>query len=247
MTTTEFNHEFDILYNGIAKNDAPPIDLYEKSVYLTKAQLEIIKNYFDPKSNKKGQGFEQSSKRRTDLNELIRSYRTTLKLEMNEGLVEESQFFRIPDNTFLIIQERAKVSSDNKCIDETYLKVIPKTHDEFEVQINNPFKKPNDKIIWRLDFYSHSGGSKNIELISPYSIVEYKSRYIKYPSPIVLTDLLSAFPNETLTIDGVSQEKNCELNQSVHREILDRAVELALSDYKPELVQLKAQLNTRNE
>jgi len=44
MTTKEFSNEFDILYNSIATNAAPGIDLYEKSVFLTKAQDELIKN-----------------------------------------------------------------------------------------------------------------------------------------------------------------------------------------------------------
>lgn len=39
----------------------------------------------------------------------------------------------------------------------------------------------------------------------------------------------------------------CELDHSVHDEILDRAIELALGDYKQEDLAVKAQLNMRNE
>ena len=46
MTAAEFSQEFDILYNNIASNQAPGLTEYEKSVLLTKAQDEIIKNYF---------------------------------------------------------------------------------------------------------------------------------------------------------------------------------------------------------
>ena len=42
MTASEFEREFDILYNNIMSNAAPSIDSYEKSVFLTKAQDEII-------------------------------------------------------------------------------------------------------------------------------------------------------------------------------------------------------------
>ena len=72
MTVQEFSNQFDILYNAIATQSAPGIDSYEKSVYLTKAQLEIIKNYYDPASNRKQKGFEGSEKRRVDLKNLIR-------------------------------------------------------------------------------------------------------------------------------------------------------------------------------
>jgi len=37
MTVTEMSNEFDILYNNIMSNQAPGIDEYEKSVFLTKA------------------------------------------------------------------------------------------------------------------------------------------------------------------------------------------------------------------
>lgn len=245
MTTAEFNAQFDILYNGVANNQAPPLDLYEKSVYLTKAQLQLINNYFNPKGNKYGDGFENSEKRRRDLNELVYPWKTTLKISSQDGISDDSQFFRLPLNTYMIIQERAKVISDD-CNNDKYITVVPKTHDEFNVQKDNPFRSTKE-LIWRMDFYSQGGGSKNIELVSEYEIIEYKCRYIKFPEPIVLTDLLAAFPTETLTIDGISQEQTCKLSENVHREILDRAVELALADYKPENLQVKAQMNTRNE
>ena len=63
MTTQEFSNEFDVLYNNIMSNQAPGIDDYEKSVFLTKAQLEILKNYFNPKGNKYQEGFDNSRMR----------------------------------------------------------------------------------------------------------------------------------------------------------------------------------------
>lgn len=247
MTVTEFSNEFDIHYNSIATNSAPPLDLYEKSVYLTKAQLEIIKNYFNPKGNKYQDGFENSSKRRNDLNELIRQYKSTIEISSEDGIDDDSQFFRIPNNTFIIIQEKARVISNDTCVNNTYLTVKPKTHDEYNIQKNNPFKKPNEKFIWRMDYYSQSGSNKNIELITPYTVNEYRMRYIIYPSPIILGDLLTLYPGENLSIDEVTQVQTCKLSSSIHREILDRAVEIASLDYKPENIQLRQSLNLRNE
>jgi hypothetical protein len=40
---------------------------------------------------------------------------------------------------------------------------------------------------------------------------------------------------------------NCELSESLHREILDRAVEIALRDYKPQGLESKITLDQRNE
>lgn len=247
MTVTEFSNEWDIHYNSIAGNSAPNIDLYEKSVYLTKAQLELVKNNFNPLGNKYKKGFENSSKRRDDLKELVKSYASTVILVSTEGISTDSKFFKVPNDTFLIIQEQAKVTSSDTCINDTYIDVKPKTHDEFNTQIDNPFKKPDSTLIWRLDFYTHISGSKNVELITPYTLSEYKFRYVRYPEPIVLTDLTVSFVGEGLSIDGVTASQTCKLSESIHREVLDRAVELALVDYKPQSAQLKTQIDQRNE
>lgn len=247
MTVTEFSNEFDIFYNSIATNSAPPIDLYEKSVYLTRAQLELVNNYYNPQGNKYKQGFEQSTKRRNDLKELIRTSKSTTVIASTDGISDDSIFFRVPSNTYLIIQEKALVSSTDTCIDGTYIKVVPKTHDEFDYQEDNPFKQPDKTVVWRLDYFMQSGNNQNVELISPYTLTEYKFRYLLYPEPIVLVDLLTEYPTETLTIDGISQPQTCKLSVNVHSEILKRACEMATADYNPERLAIKAQMNTRNE
>ena len=98
------------------------------------AQLEIIKNYFDPNGNKYKTGFEGSSKRRGDLRELIKNYSATSEITSIVGLTPESQFFPLPLDTFLIVHEVAKVTSTDSCINNTYLDVVPKTFDEFNIQ-----------------------------------------------------------------------------------------------------------------
>lgn len=37
MTLAEMSNEFDVLFNNIMSNQAPGIDEYEKSLFLTKA------------------------------------------------------------------------------------------------------------------------------------------------------------------------------------------------------------------
>lgn len=245
MTNAEFKNEFLIHYNAIATQSAPGLDDFEISVFLTKAQLEIVKNFYNPLGNKYKDGFENSEKRRVDLRELIVNHLSTTEINDPHKIGPDSQFYTIPNNIFVIIFESAKVST-NDCLNGKYIDVYPKTHDEYNLQIVNPFKKPDADHVWRID-YSKINGSKVVELISPYNIVEYKIRYIKYPSPIILTDLATAFPNEGLTIDGISAATPCELNEEIHREIIDRAVELALRDYKPSNLETKIQLDTRNE
>lgn len=74
MTCEEFSNEFDMLYNNIMSNQAPGLDEYEKSVFLTRAQDDIVKRYFTPKGNKDFEGFDSSLKRNMDFSSLYRNY-----------------------------------------------------------------------------------------------------------------------------------------------------------------------------
>ena len=72
MTNQEFSDEFDILYNNITSNKIPGLDEYEKSVFLTKAQSEILKEYFNARIDSSNNGFDGSQKRQYDFSKLIR-------------------------------------------------------------------------------------------------------------------------------------------------------------------------------
>lgn len=248
MTNQEFRNFFDISYNAIASNSAPGIDDFELSVYLTQAQLEIVKNYYDPLSNRKQKGFEATEKRRRDLNQLVKDYKTTSTISNDFNIDSLSRFYVVPDDLFLIVNEKAKITSED-CYNNKTLNIKPMSYDEYNVQINNPFEKPDNKNAWRLDI-SNVNNVKVVEIISPYNILgslEYQVRYIKYPKPIIITNLNTAFPSDNLTIDGIFVETPCELNTEICREILDRAVLLALADYKPQGLQVKAQMSQINE
>ena len=248
MTNQEFRNEFNISYNSIASMSAPSIDDYELSVYLTKAQIEIIKNYYDPLSNRKQKGFEATEKRRRDLNQLVKDYKTSTTITNSSNINSEAKFYTVPNDLFLIVNEKAKIISED-CYNNKTLTIKPISYDEYDIQIDNPFEKPNEKVAWRLDL-SNVNNSKVVEIISPYNILgslEYQIRYVKYPKPIIITNLNTAFPSDNLTIDGIFVETHCELNTEICREILDRAVLLATADYRPQNLQVKAQMSQTNE
>ncbi len=244
MTVQEFNIEFDLHYDNIASKGAPGLDLYEKSVFLTKAQLQLINDKYNPQGNKYKEGFEGSEKRRVELKNLIKPYKTTVVVTNDDKISENSYTFNIPDDTYLIIQEQCKLDQTVDCFKNKYTGIVPKTYDEYNTQSKNPFKTPYNNIVWRLDI-SKVNDKKAVELISKYSIDEYNIRYIQYPKPIILTDLIDEYNG--LSIDGYTELTECELDESIHREIIDRAVELAVSDYKYNDLQNRVQLNMRNE
>lgn len=245
MLNSEMKNEFNIHYNSIATLSAPGLDDYEISVYLTKAQLELVKDYYNPEGNKYKRGFEDSEKRRNDLKELVKTYNSTIIIPSLFNIDTNSKFFKIPNDVFLIIYENGKILS-NDCSNGKKVTIKPITHDEYNIQKDNPFKKPDQSVIWRLDV-SNIGDNKVVELISNYTITNYQLRYIQYPKPIIISDLVDLYPLDNLSIDGLTSEQPCLLSESIHREILDRAVELALNDYKPQGLENKIQLDSRNE
>lgn len=77
MTNQEFSDQFDVLYNNITSNQAPGLDEYEKSVFLTKAQNEIVKAFFTPTYNKSRDGFDSvaigGERRQIDFSMIMRT------------------------------------------------------------------------------------------------------------------------------------------------------------------------------
>lgn len=247
MTVTEFSLEFDLLYDNLASRGAPGIDEYEKSVYLTKGQLEIVKQY-NSNLNKYSKSFDGSEKRRVDLKELIEDYKTTDAI-VNSNAIDSkliSRFYTIPDDVFLIKLERGYIE-DVTC-GQRQLSIIPITLDEFNEKIRNPFRKPNKDRGWRVDYNSPDLSNNNsVEIITSELLDSYHIRYVKYPEPIILTDISAGdFVGMGLSIDGQTAAQTCLLNKEIHREILDRAVELAILDYKQNNLQNKVEINSRN-
>lgn len=219
MNTTEFSNSFDILYNNIMSNAAPGINEYEKSVLLTKAQDEVLKNYFNPKGNKYQEGFDGSAKRQIDFSGLISVKEGTL-LNGQTGFDLRAKIYRMPEDVFLIINETLTTDTGVK-------QVVPISFDEYSRLMSKPYKEPLKYQAWRL--VTEGSGSDNIivELIphSGETVSKYTIRYVRRPKPIVLVDLASEYGD--VSINGVSTISECELNPLIHEEILQRAVELA--------------------
>lgn len=219
MNVSEFSNSFDVIYNNLMSNAAPGINEYEKSVLLTKAQDEVLKNYFNPKGNKYQEGFDGSAKRQIDFSGLISVKEGTL-LNGQAGFDLRAKIYRMPEDVFLIINETLTTDTGVK-------QVVPISFDEYSRLMSKPYKEPLKYQAWRL--VTEGSGSDNIivELIphSGETVSKYTIRYVRRPKPIVLVDLASEYGD--VSINGVSTISECELNPLIHEEILQRAVEMA--------------------
>lgn len=221
MTTEEFSNEFDILLNSYSSKDQQSInvDEYEKSVFLTKAQEDLIISVYNGK-NSTYESFEQTEEIRRYLSNIVKTIEATRCDDTQVQITSNSYLYDIPKDLWFITYEYA-ILNDSKlpCKQNINALVIPVTQDEFYRVYNNPFKGPSNKRVLRLD-----SDNNIIELISKYNIDKYVIRYISKPTPIILEDL-----TEDLSINGESKKTECILNTSLHRKILDRAVLLALT------------------
>lgn len=244
MTTQEFSNEFDVLYNNIMSNQAPGLDEYEKSVFLTKAQLEILKNYFNPKGNKYGQGFDENAKRQIDFSTLITVAKPP-QYTPEGGYVkfdDRSQLYKMPQDILLMLNETGINTVDGV---KRLISIIPMNYEEYARLMSKPWKQPLKNQGWRL-FQSTGGVDFISEVVIKYnsSLTDYKIRYVKRPKPIILANLADEYSN--VSIEGINTITECELDPIIHPEILQRAVELAKSAYTGDL-KSSVELGQRSE
>lgn len=219
MNVQEFSNTFDTLLqpyitkdiNGNQNNLA--FDEYEKSVFLTKAQEQIVLELY--------QELEQSEEVRKYLSNLIKTDNYVPVGEQDESLINDnfkSYKVDISNDILFMIYEQCTLSDKNNCINNKIVSVVPTIHDDLDKVLKNPFKSPNSRKVIRLDF------DNKIELISKYNISNYKVRYLKKPNPIILVAL-----EDNLSINnGDTKVSNGETNPILHERIVQRAVQLAV-------------------
>ena len=237
MTTKEFSDQFDVLYNNITSNQAPGLNEYEKSVFLTKAQDELVKNYFVPEGNPHQKGFDGNQKRQIDFSMLMRTANCT-QIQQTIGTVDPRAItYTLPPDVMYIINESVQYYREEGYEILGIRQVIPLTYDEYMRLMSKPYKEPVKYQAWRLITGKESTNPK-VDIIITSSDkkkyltgeegegMKYIIRYVKRPNPIVLANFEDTF-GEELSIHGESNVSPCELDPAIHEEILQRAVELA--------------------
>lgn len=149
MTTQEFSTEFDVLYNNVTSNQAPGLNEYEKSVFLTKAAYQLVNEYFNNRTDGVGGGFDGSQKRQYDFSGLLRTEKlfnvNTFKerIDNTEKLDKRSKVFLFPENYFLAVNE---ILSDSKY----QYSVLPISYSEYQRLMLKPYNFPVKKGAWRI-------------------------------------------------------------------------------------------------
>ena len=210
MTVAELSSEFDILYDNILSSSAPGLDLYEKSVYLTTAQFELVKAAYCGYNPLK-KSFEGDEQKRRELSELVKDYKSLAFIDSAKNISSKSKLVNIPEDVMYIVYESADITDE--CGDRVNVEVNPVSYDDLNSSMKNPFRKPKGKRVFRLDI-SKNATLKNVELVSEMTLVSYSMRYVKYPSPIILTnfELDQNLVGLELKVEGLNTIKECELD-----------------------------------
>ena len=219
MNVQEFSNSFDtllqpyIIKDNFGEQNNLAFDEYEKSIFLTKAQEQIVLELY--------QELEQSEEVRKYLSNLIKTDNYAPIGEQDETLINsnfKSYKVEISNDILFMIYEQCTLNDENNCINNKIVSVVPTIHDDLDKVLKNPFKSPNSRKVIRLDF------DNKIELISKYNISNYKVRYLKKPNPIILVSL-----EDNLSINnGDTEVSNGETNPILHERIVQRAVQLAV-------------------
>ena len=226
MKLKEFSDQFDTMLNSYAQSipSGEPflkaeivLDEYEKSVFLTQSQEDIVVNIYNGR-NPYGESFESTEEMRRYLSNLVMEDTMTPNSSNcgTIGVSDNSFFFSLPDDLWFITYESVKIT-DGRCGEAT-LDVLPVTQDEYNKIKRNPFRGANGRRALRLDL---SDGT--IEIVCKNAVSDYYIRYIKKVAPIILVDL-----PDSLSINGENIATECELHEALHKLILEDAVMRAL-------------------
>jgi hypothetical protein len=217
MANAQLSTEFDILYSNISSNQAPGLTEYEKSVFLTYSQKELVIGLY---AGTMGEYFESSEALRRYLDSLIKTKKYTkqdiINNDNNISISDNSYFFKEPEDLAFITMEQLiyKIGNCTKRIN-----VMPVKQDEYNKVKDNPFRGVTKYKALRID-----SGNGLLEIVSAYDIDSYIIKYLSKPTPIILENLPEGF-----SIEGKTEITECTLDSNLYKPLLDRAVAMALA------------------
>ena len=178
MEANDMAKEYLDILDKRTSNSAPGLLDDEISTTLSQAQEEFLKRKYNWRGNPYQQGFENSEKRRKDLSQLTKSAVLSYDAansryvfnEQNSNtyyVQDDNSFFRdssiikpngtlwkLPKDFLWAINEQVSWATTDTCYNGNRYDIKPITHDEYNVWIDNTYKKPWFKKTWRMEYAS---------------------------------------------------------------------------------------------
>lgn len=225
MTIAEVHQEFKFRMDKLDALNYPNFLPEEIDLLLNNAQDRYVKQRYGF-NNIKRQSFEETEKRTEDLKNITVNAVLTPAAYATDNIDINARFITLPADHWFSVQERANITC-NVCGQNItkLVRVVPISHAEFSIVIEDPFNQPNNEKVLRL---MENG---RVELISSCTIVGYRLRYLKQPRRVSLTGNITF-----------------ELSEHTHSEIIDEAVKIALEGIEGKRTQtFNPLINNTNE
>jgi len=235
LAATEMFYEAKIIYESIASTTSPGFNPREWSVLLTQAQEKVVLDIYSD-------GTERNEPNRKALYPLLKfvektsgdidtnsSYPNAYEVNLGNSLLNDYLY---------TLNERADITGF------TDIEVKPISRDYWNANRFNPFKNPYEWMCWRLGEYHGAGTPLDIRPIiitDGKTLTKYKLDYLKKPDPIIIPN--ASYPNNTNSIEGFvlytyrTTGLDCQLDQSIHRRIVEKAAKLATTYMKDQALQ----------
>ena len=265
MNATEFKKQFNLLYNNINNNAAPGLKDKEIEMFLNKAQDEIVKQHVMGLSTNYQVGINQASKRDVELDSLIKTCNyveatTPISSYYNpEGFIFELEEVQNSKPDVLVeLSERMIIRKtqrlDGGGFKEWFTKpldIVELSYTQLNKFMSGVYRYPKKNQCWKIRHDSQ------VEIILPVNLLndyweteEYNGSDPAPTHPITwefkyMMTYVSCPPE--IDITSVSNPAGCSLPETIHPEILQRAVELAKAAYASQDVNVQMTMGQRSE
>jgi len=161
MDTRQFSTEFDVLFNSITSNQGPSFNGYEKSVFLTKAEIQLVQERLNPRLDQAESGFDGSPRRQVDFSSII-EWTTLERITENISKFDpRSILYAMPSNVLFPLDEELSLTdysttSYSSANEDTYYTVVPIAYNEYSRLMSKPYKFPPKEQAWRLMTKKHT-------------------------------------------------------------------------------------------
>ena len=220
MSVQEILDYMRLRYDAYASQDAPGYDDDDLISLFNKAQKVFAKSLYNELGNPTRKGAEESEKRSKDLVQL--KAHTVVPQPFATGDHPNSYFVDLPEDFWVTLKEELDITYTNSCgdtISDSRIPVKPIREDYYNANVKNPYKRPYEELVWRLDRERDDisnqisqTNSKRHELVLFNGAAPDNYRVSYYRAPKDIIDLNSF----------------CEFDDIHHEKIADLAVELAM-------------------
>ncbi len=218
MTNQQILDYIRIRYDVMASDDAPGYEDDDLSMFFNKAQKVFVKSLYNENANPSRKGAEETEKRSKDLVEIKDHDVVTT---FSAGDHPDSFVCDLPEKMWLSLKEECTITYINSCGDSitARIPIKPIKEDYYNVNKNNPFKKPYEELVWRID-------RERGDTTTALSATNRKRHEIVLFSGATLTDYRVSYYRRPKDVELDNTTDFCEFDPIHHEKIADIAVEL---------------------